>query len=152
MKLNIIRETELYWSFALAKRESPRICLHFDSIRISGNWKGRRTTKRFPNLATFQGSPNKRQGLRKPRYSIRITHGSLLPLYFKTAADRRHETRTVNLKEAWLRTNLATTPDDKVTDPSSSDDCKEEDSNRLEQHNLITGDAIQMNFGRERFT
>ena len=42
------------------------------------------------------------------------------------------------------------TPDDRVTSPVSAGSSKEEDSNRLEQHNLITGDAIKMNIGRER--
>ena len=35
-----------------------------------------------------------------------------------------------------------TTPDDKVTSPFIAGSSKEEDSNRLEQHNLITGDAF----------
>ena len=51
-----------------------------------------------------------------------------------------------------MRTKPVTTPDDKVINPNfaTSGDDKEEDSNRLEQHNLITGDAIKTNIGRER--
>ena len=35
-----------------------------------------------------------------------------------------------------------TTPDDKVTSPFIVGSSKEEDINRLEQHNLITGEAF----------
>ena len=34
------------------------------------------------------------------------------------------------------------TPDDRVTSPVRAGSCKEEESNRLEQHNLIPGDAF----------
>ena len=42
------------------------------------------------------------------------------------------------------------TPDDRVTSPISAGSGKEEESNRLEQHNLITGDAFKEDFGRDR--
>ena len=42
-----------------------------------------------------------------------------------------------------MRAKPVTTPDDKVTSPFIAGSSKEEDSNRLEQHNLITGDAFK---------